>query len=145
MTEYGFCVHDYTMSPCEKYRDCVNCTEQVCIKGDEEKLGRIKERLARSKRLFALAKAAVEQGDMGADRWYQHHERTVTRLRELVGILESPDIETNAQIKLKGNDFSQLRRVAEKKSIEAIEQKGEESEEVAMLEDLTAMLGGGFG
>ncbi len=35
VTEYGYCVHDYTMSLCEKFRDCVNCTEQVCIKGDD--------------------------------------------------------------------------------------------------------------
>ncbi|MCH8503560.1 MAG: hypothetical protein LAT50_04470, partial [Ectothiorhodospiraceae bacterium] len=34
VTEFGYFVHDYTMSPCEKYRDCVNCTEQVCVKGD---------------------------------------------------------------------------------------------------------------
>ncbi len=34
ITEFGLCIHDYTMSPCEKYRDCLNCTEQVCIKGE---------------------------------------------------------------------------------------------------------------
>lgn len=143
VTEYGYCVHDYTMSPCEKFRDCVNCTEQVCIKGDDtEKLDRIKKRLVKSERLFSLAEAAVVSGDMGADRWYQYHRKTVTRLQELVAILEDPDIESSAQIKLRGNDFSQLRRVAEKKSIE---QKGKASEEAVMLDDLTTLLGGGFG
>lgn len=115
VTEYGYCVHDYTMSPCEKFRDCVNCIEQVCIKGDDtEKLDRIKKRLEKSERLFLLAEASVESGEMGADRWYQYHKKTVTRLRDLVAILENPDIENGAQIKLRGNDFSQLRRVAEK-------------------------------
>ncbi len=146
VTEYGYCVHDFTMSPCEKFRDCVNCSEQVCIKGDEtEKLDRIKQRLEKSERLFSLAETAVESGEMGADRWYQYHKKTVTRLRELVAILENPDIENGAQIKLRGNDFSQLRRVAEKKSIEAIEQKGKESKEAVMLDDLTTLLGGGLG
>ncbi len=146
MTEYGYCVHDYMISPCEKFRDCVNCTEQVCIKGDETgKLERIKERLAKLERLFSLAEAAVEKGEMGADRWYQYHKKTVTRLRELVAILENPDIENGAQIKLKGNDFSHFRRVAAKKFIEAIEHKNKGREEIAMLEDLTTMLGGGFG
>lgn len=146
VTEYGYCVHDYTMSPCEKFRDCVNCTEQVCIKGDDtEKLDRIKKRLVKSERLFSLADAAVESGEMGADRWYQYHKKTVTRLRELVAILENPDIENGAQIKLRGNDFSQLRRVAEKKSIETIEKKGKESEEAVMLDDLKTLLGGGLG
>lgn len=85
VTDYGYCVHDYTMGPCEKFRDCVNCTEQVCIKGeDTEILDRIKKRLVKSERMFCLADAAVESGEMGADRWYQYHKKTVTRLRELV-------------------------------------------------------------
>lgn len=146
VTEYGYCVHDYAMSPCEKFRDCVNCTEQVCIKGDDtEKLNRIKERLVKSERLFSLAETAVASGEMGTDRWYQYHKKTVIRLRELVEILEDPDIERGAQIKLRGNDFSQLRRVVEKKSIQSIEQKDKESEEAVMLDDLTMLLGGGFG
>ena len=146
VTEYGYCVHDYTMSPCEKFRDCVNCTEQVCIKGDDaEKLDRIKIRLEKLERLFFLADAAVESGEIGTDRWYQYHKKTVTRLRELVAILENPDIENGVQIKLRGNDFSQLRRVVAKTSIVAIEQKGKESEEAVMLDDLTTLLGGGLG
>ena len=139
-------MHDFTLSPCEKFRDGVHCSEQVGIKGDEtEKLDRIKKRLEKSERLFFLADAAVESGEMGADRWYQYHKKTVTRLRDLVAILENPGIENGAQIKLRGNDFSQLRRVAEKKSIEAIEKKGKESEEAVMLDDLKTLLGGGLG
>lgn len=145
VTEYGFCVHDYTMSPCEKYRDCVNCTEQVCVKGDDAKLGRIKARLAKSERLFSRAERALKQGEIGSDRWYKYHEKTTKRLRELVDILENPAIEVGSQIKLKGNDFSQLRRVAEKKAIEMNEQTNKQNEEAAMLNDLAAMLGGGFG
>ncbi|HHT1516435.1 TPA: integrase [Enterobacter hormaechei] len=146
VTEYGYCVHDYAMSTCEKFRDCVNCTEQVCIKGDDsEKLDRIKKRLVKSERLFSLAETAVASGEMGTDRWYQYHKKTVIRLRELVVILEDPDIESGAQIKLRGNDFSQLRRVVEKKSIQSIEQKGKESEEAVVLDDLKMLLGGCFG
>lgn len=146
MTEYGYCVHDYTIGPCEKFRDCINCTEQVCIKGeDTEILDRIKKRLVTLEQMLCIADAAVESCEMGADRWYQYHKKTVTRLRELVAILENPGIENGAQIKLRGNDFSQLRRVVAKTSIEAIEQKGKESEEAVMLDDLTTLLGGGLG
>ncbi len=41
VTEFGICIHDFTMTPCNKYRDCLNCNEQVCIKGEKEKLKRI--------------------------------------------------------------------------------------------------------
>ena len=146
VTEYGYCVHDYTIGPCEKFRDCINCTEQVCIKGeDTEILDRIKKRLVTLEQMLCIADAAVQSCEMGADRWYQYHKKTVTRLRELVAILENPGIENGAQIKLRGNDFSQLRRVVAKTSIEAIEQKGKESEEAVMLDDLTTLLGGGLG
>lgn len=145
VTEYGFCVHDYTMSPCEKYRDCINCTEQVCIKGDSSKLERIKERLGRTEDLLKNAEKDVEEGDAGADRWFTYHQKTATRLRELVSILENPEIEEGAQIKLRGNDFSQLRRVAQKKAVESISSNHPNNEEASILEDLTKMLGGGIG
>lgn len=142
VTEYGYCVHDYTMSPCEKYRDCINCTEQVCIKGNAGNLERIKVRLERVEPLYLRAKEAVKQREMGADRWYQYHEKTVLRLRELVFILENPDIKDGAQIKLRGNDFSQLRRVARKRLPETVKVI---SDEASMLNQITDMLGGGLG
>lgn len=145
VTEYGFCVHDFTMSPCEKYRDCINCTEQVCIKGDAAKLVRMKERLSKIEYLLVKSEQAVEEGGMGADRWLEHQTKTATRLRELIYILENPNINDGAQVKLRGNDFSQLRRVAEKKSISMVAENEVDSKEASILEDLTEILGGGFG
>lgn len=145
ITEYGFCVHDFTMSPCEKFRDCINCTEQVCIKGDATKLARMKERLDKIERILIQAERAVEEGNMGADRWLSHHKKTATRLRDLIYILENPDILDGAQVKLRGNDFSQLRRVAEKKSIPMVAENEIVFKEVSILENLTDILGGGFG
>lgn len=142
VTEYGYCVHDYTMSPCEKYRDCINCTEQVCVKGNIENLERIKARLERVGRLYELATQSLNDGEMGADRWYEYHEKTLIRLRELVSILEDPQIEEGAQIKLRGNDFSQLKRVINKKSPETL---GNDSEQPEMLAEATKWLGGGLG
>ena len=145
ITEYGYCVHDFTMSPCEKFRDCINCTEQVCIKGDAAKLVRMKERLDKIEYLLVKSEQAVEEGEMGADRWLEYQTKTATRLRELIYILENPNIDDGAQVKLRGNDFSQLRRVASKKSIIMVAENEDMSNEVSILEDLTDLLGGGFG
>lgn len=144
VTEYGYCVHDYTMSPCEKFRDCVNCTEQVCVKGDAEKLRRIKERLVNSELLVSTAeKDAIDKG-AGVDRWLEYQLKTTKRLRELVGIMEDPSIADGAQVKLKGNDFTQLGRVVAKKLKHALDgNKNDEDKQI--LEDLSNMLGGGFG
>ena len=113
VTEFGVCVHDFTMTPCEKYRDCLNCHEQVCIKGENEKLIRIKARLSDVEQQFQAAENAMNEGLSGADRWYEYHKNTLDRLLELISILEHPDIEDGAQIKLRNDkSFSPLRRAS---------------------------------
>lgn len=146
VTEYGYCVHDYTMSPCEKFRDCINCTEQVCIKGDDVKLLRMKNTLAHIETLISKAQKSYEEEDYGSDRWLDYQLKTSKRLKELISILENPSIENGAQVKLRGSDFSQLRRVAQKKLISAVIDDNEsQKDESFILEDLTGLLGGGFG
>lgn len=143
VTEFGVCVHDYTMSPCEKYRDCLNCSEQVCIKGETDKLGRIKKRLAEVETQYLAAKQAIEDGLAGADRWYEYHENTLGRLRELVIILENPDLPDGAQIKLRNDKaFSPLRRAVESK---VSKPKLQNKEEANALMSLTKIIGGGLG
>lgn len=142
-TEFGVCVHDFTMSPCEKYRDCINCSEQVCIKGEPEKLSRIKLRMEQVEEQFISAEKAMEEGLSGADRWYEYHLHTLERLRELVTILENPGLAEGAQIKLKNdNAFSPLRRAISSKinnpEINNLKEK-------SFLNDMSKLLGGGLG
>ena len=122
VTEYGYCVHDYMMSPCEKFRDCINCNEQVCEKGEEDKLQRLKERLNMTERLLSKAKESMTEEELGADRWVKHHESTLSRLRELISILSDDAIPDGSRIKLGGESFTQLGRVLNK--FENIENKG---------------------
>ena len=143
VTEFGVCVHDFTMSPCEKYRDCLNCTEQVCIKGDEKRLSRIKQRLEYVESQYISAKQAMEDGQAGADRWFDYHKNTMGRLKELVMILESNNVADGAQIKLRNdNAFSLLRRAVESK---VSSPKLNTEKEKKLLDDMTKMLGGGLG
>jgi hypothetical protein len=138
ITEYGFCIHDFTMSPCQRFRDCLNCTEQVCIKGDR-RIDRLKERYAIVEKLKDKAAQEINEGTAGADRWYQIHDLTEKRLRELIGIMENPNIQNGAIIKLRNeNEFSPLRR--------AIEAKIKKNEpEQPLIEDMQKLLGGGLG
>ncbi|HBO1217389.1 TPA: integrase [Pseudomonas aeruginosa] len=111
VTEYGFCVHDYSMLPCQKHRDCLNCTEHACVKGDTEKLERLK--IQRSLIQIQLEKAKVAHGAdyEGADRWSQHQSKTLERLNQLIEILESPTMLDGSVIMLNNDqEFSPLRR-----------------------------------
>lgn len=138
ITEYGFCIHDFTMSPCQRFRDCLNCTEQVCVKGDR-RIDHLRERHTIIEKLRDKAAQEIKEGTAGADRWYQIHDLTEKRLRELIGIMENPNIQPGAIIKLRNeNEFSPLRR--------AIEAKTEKNEpEQSLIEDMQKLLGGGLG
>jgi len=78
VTEYGFCVHDFVMSPCQRFRDCLNCSEQVCIKGDQ-RVDRIRKRYLQVKKLKDKAEMEIAAGTAGADRWYEVHSLTEER------------------------------------------------------------------
>lgn len=142
ITEFGVCVHDFTMTPCEKFRDCLNCTEQVCIKGEAGKLARIKKRHNDVEGQYLAAKKAKDDGLAGADRWFEYHENTLIRLNELVLILEDSSVPDGSQVKLKNDKaFSPLRRAIESK----VKESDKNIDEAKMLDDMVKILGGGLG
>lgn len=99
-TDFGFCVHDYTMMPCDQHADCINCNEHVCVKGNERKAAMVKRRLSEAQDLLVRAKAATSEGYYGADRWMEHHQKTVVRLMQLAEVLDNPSVPVGAVIQL---------------------------------------------
>ncbi len=73
-TEFGLCTHSYIDEPCLKYRNCLNCTEHVCIKGDVEKKKRLQDRLKKEKILWAKDKESVSKNVTGATVWLEMSE-----------------------------------------------------------------------
>ena len=109
-TELGFCIHDFAMLPCERNCDCMNCNEHVCVKGDKSKTARIKEQLELAEAQLWKAEEAVAGGYYGANRWQEHHQATVGRLRNLTSILEDSTVPEGSLIRLtKQNEFSPIR------------------------------------
>lgn len=104
-TDIGFCVHDYTMSPCELHRDCLTCQDLVCVKGDIVKTERLRTRLAEAKCLLNHVEHARSEGFAGSDRWLDHHRGTVERLTQLCAIMDDPDVPdgTCVQLSRKGD------------------------------------------
>lgn len=100
-TEFGYCTHDFASTPCQKYVDCLNCNELVCIKGDEVREANIRRQLEETRDLLAAARKGAEDGAYGADRWVQHQTQTLQRLEELSAILDNPMVQHGAVIQLK--------------------------------------------
>lgn len=100
-TDFGYCIHDYVMSPCQIHRDCMNCHEQICLKGDSQKEAKIRQALVESERLLGLAQRALEDGEYGAEDWAEAHLHSVTRIRSLVEILDDDSVPDGSVIQLR--------------------------------------------
>jgi hypothetical protein len=101
-TEFGYCIHDFSMLPCQIHRDCINCNEQVCIKGDVVREANIRRHRAETQQLLKEARAADESGYAGSNRWVEHQERTLSRLDQLCAILDAPNVPVGAVIQPSG-------------------------------------------
>ena len=99
-TDLGFCVHDFTMSPCSLHRDCIHCTELVCVKGDESHARRVRKMLEESRILLKMAQEGADEGYAGSNRWIEHQKSTVERLSVLCALVENPEVSRGAVLSL---------------------------------------------
>ena len=104
-TDFGYCVHDYVMAPCQMHRDCLNCGEQVCVKGESDKENRIRHAHAEATRLLAMAEQADADGELGAGEWAEHHRTQLARITALLDILDDPAVPHGAVIQLMPADI----------------------------------------
>ena len=102
LTKYGACLHDFAMSPCPMYRDCLNCVEHACVKGDERAERALRDRLAVMEKAVAAAAEAAASGEHNSEIWLSRKTIELTRLRELVALLDDGTIGEGAVLRLNG-------------------------------------------
>jgi hypothetical protein len=107
-TNMGACVSDFILQPCQLQLDCANCGDHIYIKDASGKDERLRLRLGLHEGLLQKAKEASAIGTLGADRWYQHQERGVDRLRALLGIIDDPSVAAGTMIRLSGEGIAVL-------------------------------------
>ena len=113
ITRWGFCIHCFVMSPCQRFADCLNCSEHVCIKGDR-RIDELRIQYQKVRELKMRAEEEIAQGAAGADRWFEIQVLTEMRLAELLSILEDPSIENGTIVRLRNQfEFSPMRRALE--------------------------------
>ena len=101
-TDYGYCVHDYTLLPCQLHRDCLNCTEQVCVKGEPQKEANLRQLVTETRALLGQAESAHREGEAGANRWVEHQRMTLSHAEQLCQILDDPEVPVGTAIRLHG-------------------------------------------
>ena len=99
-TEYGWCAHDFASEPCQMYRDCINCEEQECIKGEEQKEANLRMLKSETEYLLKQAREALGEEGYGADTWVRHQTDTLERANALLMILDDPAVPVGSRIRL---------------------------------------------
>jgi hypothetical protein len=99
-TDYGWCAHDFASEPCQRYRDCINCQEQECIKGEKQKEANLWMLKSETEFLLKQAREALGEEEYGADTWVKHQSATLERVNALLSILEDSAVPAGARIRL---------------------------------------------
>lgn len=83
LTEFGYCVHNYLVQPCNKINQFLKCDNEALgmESTDRMSLESIREKVIQLKNITQLA---FENGDYGADKWLQHHEKNLERINKLL-------------------------------------------------------------
>ncbi|MGR9231894.1 hypothetical protein ACU8NU_10050 [Rhizobium leguminosarum] len=92
LSDYGICVHDYSLLPCQSFGDCLGCSENVFVKGDTGHRAKIAKRLALTEKQLEDALNAMGRNYDGADRWVDTHRRSIERMRQMLAIHDDPNI-----------------------------------------------------
>lgn len=101
-TDYGWCRHSFAAEPCQVYRDCINCEEQECVKGDPHKEANLRMLKDELEYLLGTARQALNDEEYGADAWVKQETLTLTRVQALLGIMDDPAVPPGARIRLDG-------------------------------------------
>lgn len=99
-TEFGWCRHNFASEPCQMYRDCINCQEQECVKGESHKEANLRQLKSETEYLLKQANAALTDEEYGADAWVKHQKLTLERVNLLLSILENPEVPVGSRIRL---------------------------------------------
>lgn len=96
LTPYGVCVHNFASEPCPKMGACLDCGRLGCVKGDDVKLGNLREECDDLKRRLDKAMDAHSRGVFGASESAKKLGEKLFKCEALIHTLENPELENGA-------------------------------------------------
>jgi hypothetical protein len=110
-TRYGICMHSWTVSPCQKSGDCLNCSDLLHCKGHKNSLNAVKVERDHVAVNLAVTVKEIEAGNRPATRWVDTHIRYLERLDQIVAMHEDPNIPDGSPVQMAGKDFTHAKRI----------------------------------
>lgn len=108
-TRYGQCRHDYSLTPCPKDKDCINCGENSLTKGDSRDISEAEMQVKLHTKAIRNCSKAVAAGEPGVQRWLDIHEHKRERWEMALGLLTDPKIQDGTIITLPPPRFPQTK------------------------------------
>jgi len=105
-SRYGICRRSWRAGPCNKFADCLNCSELLMCKGDKIAADIIKLDRDNLVQTYTAAQRAIAEGERAASRWTEKAGPQIDRLDSLLAILHNPEIPDGSPIEIAGEDFN---------------------------------------
>jgi hypothetical protein len=101
-TPMGICVHDYSLSPCDRHLNCVRgtCPDYLRTKGNQKERNNLIQivRNTESSLKRAQAEAQANNGNL-APAWVKHHQDTIAGAKTALAIDDDLEIKDGAMIR----------------------------------------------
>jgi len=142
LSDFGICVHDYSLLPCQSFGDCLGCSENVFVKGDQNHRAKIAKRLTITEKQLDDALVAIGANYYGADKWVETHRRSIERMKQMLAIHDDPTIPDGTIVNLAevSQDNAVAMAIRDRKALsdEEIEVDLDDDSDLA---DIMAMMG----
>lgn len=129
---YGYCEHDWTMSPCTKAGDCISCKEHACVKGLPKNVKNLKKLEEVVQNELNRAATATHEGFYGAKTWLVYHGKKLAIIKTLLKYLEDDQLPDGLILRIPEELDISLTKIAlgEQKMITNVDGKNPISEQI---------------
>ena len=141
-THLGVCVHNFVSEPCPKMGACLDCRLLGCVKGDEVKLGNLKEERDDLKLRLDKALDAQSRGVFGASESVKKLGKKLFKCEAFIQTLESPELENGAIVWNADNGWTLTKNAAAMSGLIEVKviEENQAQEALPSLDDVLALL-----
>ena len=141
-THLGVCVHNFASEPCPKMGACLDCGRLGCVKGDDVKLGNLREERDDLKRRLDKALDAQSRDVFGASESAKKLGEKLFKCEVLIQALENPELENGAIVWNADNGWTLTKNAAAMSGLIEVKviEKNQAQEGLPSLDDVLALL-----
>lgn len=129
---YGYCEHDWTMTPCTKAGECISCKEHACVKGLPKNVENLKQLEEIVQNELNRAAIATHEGFQGANAWLVYHGKKLAIIKTLLKYLEDDQLPDGLILRIPEELDVSLTKIAlgEQNLINTVDEKNPMSEQI---------------